>query len=489
MTCVVNYSNVNGILKCQFENYFMNQFLYQVNGLAGYAALMMEFDGRRWCCFHCPVESPEGVPSEKRNWNENTLENFRAGLAAFVDAHVLNKEDEIDLSYIVFPDGYHMDNLVEDLEKFGGNVNFQYCEFYEEINVRSRRLNQFNFNGAIFYRLISLIKCSLSYSSFLSVHFKDGTSFIGSSFLACKFDNASFDEHAVFTESIFVDSIAETDEKTSFKKAIFYKDASFTNANFATGTVINNIEFRGFADFSISDVVFFKNDLKSDGFNVISFEGCNFQAVDFTNRKFKLKTNFSSCIFNKAPHFFGCTFHQHIIFPPQKNFKDVASDDAAHAYRVLYRGMSDIKDRGYESMFYALVQKSERRSGEQPYHVKLTSWLYEVTTNYGQDIGRPIFWLLISTVIFACIYAFLSSPIINIDARIDWNIVGQGIDLSIKQIVKPFAFYPDKYMPNVEPLAGSYPVLFKLYAVLETVVSWSLIALLLLSLRWKFKKD
>lgn len=477
MRCHVSYSNTTGSIDCQFQA--TPQFL---------SARLVEFDNKHWCHFHCPVKNDSGKGSDKSKWQAYNVRQLQSDLASFIRLSASQGLD-VNLSYVVFPDGFNMNGMAELFSNQGCSFIFDYSKFYCKIDLKKKELTNTNFNCATFYNFVSFIECSLTYSSFFNVTFDGGSSFVFCNFLACIFDNVIFYKDAVFTEAMFANSIAR-DEETTFDDVVFHGKAIFVNAVFCAGISLRNIKFHDLADFSAqSHRIYDNRNLEEGVFHTISFNGCSFQEVDFTNRKFKSKTDFTACVFNKAPNFHGCIFHQHTIFPSQNNFKDVSTDGAASAYRVIYRAMSDLKDRGYESMFYALVQRSERKSGMQPYHVRVASWLYEVTTNYGQSIGRPLVVLLLVTIFFSCLYALLASPVIDVYASIDWGIVGNSIDLSVFQIVKPFAFYSDKSTKMVQILLRGHPITFKLTAICQTIFSLSLVTLFLLSLRWKFKKD
>ncbi|HSW69138.1 MAG TPA: hypothetical protein VLI69_03125 [Gammaproteobacteria bacterium] len=477
MFCQVSYNNKDA-LKCQYQNKYQ---LASPNSL-------IQFDKKHWCYFHCPIKNTEGISSEKSKWNEQIIKNFYSDLDILINFHVENKKSDIDLSYTVFPNHAMRSDFIERLTSHRIVTRFDSCKFYGKIDLSKKDFSNFNFSNAHFYELISLVNCEISNTYFFNAKFFGGSSFISCTFVNCSFEKSNFYKSAVFTESHFF-NLTTMEEESNLNNATFHEDVFFNNSVFDPKFTFKNLTFSKLADFSFSESCLVKKNFIGNIFYSIKFENCKFEEVNFNNRIFKSTTDFSSCVFNKAPYFFNCIFHQHTIFPPQKNFKDTHSKSAAHAYRALYRAMSDLRDRGYESMFYALIQKSERKSGIQPFHVRIASWLYEKITNYGQDIGMPLLWLLVITLLFSLCYAMLKSPIINFSASINWAIIGNGIDTSIKQIVKPFSFYSDSGNTFFNSLTTTDRVYFKIFAISQTIFSWSLITLFLLSMRWKFKKD
>lgn len=336
--------------------------------------------------------------------------------------------------------------------------------------------------------LFFFVNCGFSAAVFTNADFYSRTSFIECGILYCKFENCRFHKNAVFRESTFAHSIVN-EEKTVFDHSIFYEDSIFTSASFCGGMVFSHVTFNGLADFSYSEFGLSGEMKNTNEIENIAFQNCIFYAAEFTDRVFLSKTDFSSSVFKKAPKFYGCKFNQYIIFPPQKNFQDVSGEEAADAYRAIYNAMCDLKSRSYESLFYALIQKSERKGNIQPLSIKFASWIYEITTNYGQSISKPLISLFVCTGVFALIYAYLATATLSFGASIDWGILGNSLDSAVKQVIKPFSFYSELKPSFIASIRKAYPIVFTCAAIFQSVISLSLIALFLLSVRWKFKKD
>ncbi len=402
------------------------------------------------------------------------------------------KTGTIDFSYKKLPRGFDIINVINVAEIDSLKVSFKNCEFHEKIELRQQKIDiVIDFTMAKFCDLVAFENCTLNAVIFTRAHFLAGTAFDDCTLNGCKFDYCLFDLPALFIGSLFSSS-SPSGKRTVFDNAIFYGGAFFTNSNFANVMMFRCVVFKKTADFSYN---YRYNELQvhniriSKYFDEIIFHNCIFDDVRFTNRHFTAKADFSLCEFKEAPKFYGCTFHQHTIFPAQKNFKDVSSKEAASAYRVIYNAMSELKVRHDESMFYALMQKSERKSGRQPFSFKIASWLYEKVSDFSQSIGRPLIFLLVFTMFYTLLYTFLAPSKLIIKSHFDWSIIGNGFSCALQQIVRPFSFYSARSGSFVANLRSAHLVMFDSAAITQSVISFALVALFILSLRWKFKKD
>jgi len=470
MKCQV--SSNNDSLSCQFEQHPIVGMSYS----GRYKA-----NGKDWCLFHLPRESSEKVDMHEPRGN---AQNFNVRISEFVLHELKSGKDEVDLSYAVFPKGFSMNVLSTDYRN-KVSLNLSYCKFMGEVNLQGksekipseiRWCNAEFFSEVIFFNLVR-------YNCFDNVTFHDTVSFRSVGFFAVTFIDAEFKEDAFFEGANF--------EKAIFDNAKFYGDTFFKEANFSGGVSFNGAKFFKLADFSITAS---QDPLRDWGtFNEIVFGTASFGKSDFQNRRFTLKTDFSKCIFEKAPLFHGCKFHQYMIFPPQKSFKDTKSEYAAGAYRTLSIAMAGLKARKYEAIFYALEQKSLRsqlKFLKNPME-KSFSCIYWWTTDYGQSIGRAFLAFLVTVVSFSILYALIASPFPSIHSTIDWRMLSNAGEFTMQQIVKPFEVWMrsgndcGKMFSSFE---GRWWIV-RLIATFQSVLSLALITMFVFVVRWRFKRE
>ncbi len=479
-TCHVCYENTDGKIKCQYEK-----------------SKLFDYDGKKWCMFHNP---------DQNIWaNTSSIVHFNEEIEHILKWATKNQEEIVDFSYTKFPKEFKIPQELYTTCKSDISISLKNCEFFGKIIFKSGTIN-IDFSNAILYESVIFIDCTLKDSSFNNTNFHSKTIFTNCTMDLTIFYETQFREAVLFYWTTFCSLIA-TEKKTVFESVTFCKDATFTNTVFPPDGIFKDVTFKKEVDFSYqgspyparvfafltnlqnTTETYFSSHFKKEPINEvwgISFINCKFNTSTFENRIFTAKTDFSSSIFYKAPFFYGCKFHQHTIFPEQRNFKDTSSLEAAHAYRTIYLEMINLKSRDYVNMFYALMQKSERNSGAQPHCIRIASWLYEKTTTYGQSISKPICLLTILTILFGVVYALLASPYYDSSSSIDWDIILHGMDTSIQQIVKPFSYYAETLSKKN---LMQHTIIFKIAAMTQSISSLSLIALFLLSLRWKFKKD
>ena len=198
-------------------------------------------------------------------------------------------------------------------------------------------------------------------------------------------------------------------------------------------------------------------------------------------------TDFRGTRFEKAPRFEGCTLHQHTIFSKDTKFKDTKSDGAAQAYRTLKLAMENHRARQEEAMFYALEQKRLRAAENRDMSLweATLSWLYEKAANYGRSSQRP-FWLLVAlTVLFWGIYAIVASPGIGPDRALDLGLIWESAGFSVQQVVLPFWAWRLGAPPDWWPHGW---LALRVIAGFQSVFSVILLALVILAIRWRFRR-
>jgi hypothetical protein len=162
----------------------------------------------------------------------------------------------------------------------------------------------------------------------------------------------------------------------------------------------------------------------------------------------------------------------------RKGAEDV---DAAMAYRTLKLAMARVRATDEEARFYGYEQQSLRARRDTPRAVKLFSWLYEKTTDYGQSFLRPLVWLACTSVLFSLVYfAVLVGPITT------WADIQSVLRFTLQQVVQPFsAFRSGAVLPGAA--APVVPLGLASLGAMHSLLTLSFLALFLLALRRRFR--
>jgi hypothetical protein len=269
--------------------------------------------------------------------------------------------------------------------------------------------------------------------------------------------------------------------------------------------------------------------IQLDKFHRLTFLGVKFyNEISFENRIFQKKTIFKEVVFYKAPKFHNCELHQDTDFHGSE-FKDTYSQTAERAYRTLKLIMDKKRARREEGMFFSLEQKSmlniplrkynlkiidfirflinsyiirsiarknddfksnesssfiiEEKELHAGFYVSLTekivSYLYLITSDYGQSIKRPLLILLSAMlIVFPVIYMIMYKDLSFINTK--WSSV---FHISFQQMFRPFEIYTIRANTQYANL----PIGFYFIATIQSMLSVGLITLIILAIRGKFR--
>ncbi|MGH0035327.1 MAG: pentapeptide repeat-containing protein [Myxococcota bacterium] len=217
-------------------------------------------------------------------------------------------------------------------------------------------------------------------------------------------------------------------------------------------------------------------------------EATDFQeGVSFENRCFSGVTNFRKARFGRAPLFHGSSLHQDTDFG-EAIFADVRSRGAPRAYRTLKLAMENLRARNEEADFYALEQRSLRNQLDTPRTVKLLSWLYDETSDYGRSFWRPAVWLAGVGILAFLVYVQVAA-VFPPEGGYSY---GDLMELTVRQAIRPLdawtrdgsAFARQTVSNDSTGTARA----IRLVAALQSVASLALVALALLAIRWRFRR-
>lgn len=272
--------------------------------------------------------------------------------------------------------------------------------------------------------------------------------------------------------------------RVSFQDLEIARDTDLSNAQLHEGAEFEGCLFHGVFDIStyhdergtLSHVKFVDCEMK--GFALIK------------RREFTGWMDFSGVTFWQAPEFHGCLLYQDTRFPEEGNFRDTTSKHASSAYRTLKQFAEEMRARRQEGMFFALEQRSARRTKEITSRIeRATSWLYDFLTLYGQSYLRPLVALLILVAAFTALFwAWDSGWYINPKAPIDVDSLWGAFVFSVENTVSPLGIWRKTSDELVFLSHASWSVT-RLVATLQAVFSVAFLALFLLALRWRFKRD
>jgi hypothetical protein len=196
--------------------------------------------------------------------------------------------------------------------------------------------------------------------------------------------------------------------------------------------------------------------------------------------------NSAGCTFAKAP-----TFGATPKLPARTEFKGAtfklhAEDESA--FRVIRNFFNDHRARDLEGRFYAYEKRCHRLGLRRPreWVPRALSFLYDATSEYGYSYGRALVWFCIVQLAFGVAYAALSDRLVpggDFDSRV--------VAFTFAQVVKPFELFGSKGATD-----GAYAIVpaighgwWLLLTAVQSILSISLLALFLLALRWRSRRE
>lgn len=227
------------------------------------------------------------------------------------------------------------------------------------------------------------------HADFSRAVFPSGCSFTGAKFgRSCKFVGTRWGDGCDFASAIFGEYAdfrgAQFGINTSFYKTEFNDFTQFVGSQFGGNTNFLCAKFNGYVNFSASNWARVKQltswtdtqfteaqkfssarGIASDNFGQIDFRGAQFlggpasngeTSVDFSNRKFQGKTDFSSCDgvhtkFCSVPKFLGCEFCQDTKFEDADFPHATGNEKAIIAYQTLKNLFHNLKNFEQEEFF------------------------------------------------------------------------------------------------------------------------------------------
>jgi hypothetical protein len=232
-------------------------------------------------------------------------------------------------------------------------------------------------------------------------------------------------------------------------------------------------------------------DLRGAIFNAgVEISRCEFfekRRPQFVNSVFKQPTSFFYCTFQNAPAFDGALLHQDTRFfgcqfqAAGGLLKAKCNSGDAAAYRVLKSHFGKHKDSRQELAFYALEQRAERYLGKGDGVEGLLSWLHDLISSYGQSLTRVCLWFVLWNTGFALGYQQLALCFLSTKAQGPFEGLA-GVALALQNAFNPLALFSEKGLVEIKSwwLYGA--------SLLQALISIGILALVLLTIRAKFRK-
>ncbi|RYG99941.1 MAG: hypothetical protein EON58_02090 [Alphaproteobacteria bacterium] len=310
----------------------------------------------------------------------------------------------------------------------------------------TRFMHQADFAEASFPLGAGFDNCTFDKGAdFTGANFCEGANFKGArftkvaSFNDVRFEGASF-EGALF-ESVAIFDGATFEDVVHFKRCCFLREASFIESRFAAQAHFDDVKFRG-------DATFLKTHFMD--------------WARFLNAEFEHSTTFQNAIFDLAPRFQQAKLHEDTTFDSAK-FRSVdralrnaqwkfwvlfaaafaaglgalwidglpgwvltfcfvallvaalayallggaratESDDEMRAFRALTLHCEKFRNRRDAARFYRLELKATRlRTSTHPVE-RFISFLYDLSSQYGNSMTRPLVALVFVVLAFSAIY-------------------------------------------------------------------------------------
>ena len=456
----------------------------------------------KFCGFHLPRGHDEKSRLD--------LDWFNEQIFGFVNT-ARNEDRIVDLSGVQFPgpisfDGYTEQNSLPDVlfarAQFGGDVSFRGTNFS---GVAIFMIAQFygrpDFDEATFDGVVNFSEAtSYREASFVHASFRGRAEFRAAVWNNdVLLDGAIFHQRAEFSSTVF-SGIAQFCNAVFSRKAIFVgaafggeanfantkfdKEAFFSAATFSGSLMVHDAMFGGDALFGAgSEGIVRRRDLPGsrkphDRISLTNFHRTVFRGrADFSNRDFVGKTDFRDAVFNIAPEFYGSELHQDTDFAGTvfRDHKGNDHVDAARAYRTLKLAMEQARATREQAKFFRHEQRSLRLRSDTPRSLKVISWLYEFTSDYGESPIRPLVGVGMAFIFFLLVYFAIQTsgkPIIG------WAEVEATLLFTARQVFMPFRIFISIPPPSLG---------LALLAAFHSLLNISFIALFIIALRRKFR--
>lgn len=444
--------------------------------------------GGYFCRYHLPLEGKKDLFSKGGLAGHDEEVKFAHGIRDLAQ----NSDQLLDFRGVEFTDGFDFRNIW-DVEKrqqfnvegavFGDEASFKELTFPNGFIAGGAKFGaRTDFEGVTFEGVTEFSDVTFGHmSNFSDATFNGHTTFDAAGFHGMSdFSDAIFDGWSSFVGATYFGQTsfrgAEFHQVANFSGVTFKKFAAFWGTKFLEYGSFGASTFKGnSANFSVSG-----NDLPNEA---LDFKRAQFFVMgDFSNRKFSPRSSFSETYFDVAPMFDKANLSQGLNIA-QAKFEDIFSDHAAKAYEILKHAMQKHSAWNDMALFYALEQRSIRHQPGTKRSIRVMSWAYDLTSDYGRSFLRPLVGLCMVWLVGLVLYMFGHGVFVS---GIPF---GEGIQelvlFDLKQMVKPFDAITNTI--PVSGLSGFGKFLFGLIATLQTIATAGFVTLFILAVRRRFR--
>lgn len=255
----------------------------------------------------------------------------------------------IDLSFLTWHTNKRFSNLL-----FATHTEFSHCQF----------------NGVYFN------KCDFWFPVFRSCKFSRET----------RFDNCIFYEGAIFSDAAF--------DRIIFRNCTFKYQVNMSSATLSEGIIFENCSFEHEAYFA---------NLKSN--HAILFKNCTFQKeINLEGADIKQSIKFRDVIFESyPPSLVACTIKGDLEISLSKLMLLPARKEDTSKWVKLKYEMNRLHRHQEEAGFFR--KELECRATEHN-RIKILTYLYKVSSEYGGSALLPLGVLIYSFILFTALYEF-----------------------------------------------------------------------------------
>ena len=288
--------------------------------------------------------------------------------------------------------------------------NFASSEFLKDANFLDSEFGDLSIFGSVTFR---------GTTCFRRVTFKGEARFRDAKFSdLC--DDVNFEEAQFIGPAHF--GRVQFQAYSSYERATFSDLARFDEALFSAGANFHNVTFSRYANFYkvqflrdaafdhsvFGDAVYFG---RSPFVGRAGFGGVSGKALMLYRPKFECLPDFTGAHFEEAPVF------DNIDLRPERfrhASNDRASVDAPERWRALRRLAVQGHDHERELLFFKgemMARRGTRDTWTNP--LLWAGWMYQILSDFGRSLTRPLLALAITVAAFACLYALPNDAVVE----------------------------------------------------------------------------
>ncbi len=207
------------------------------------------------------------------------------------------------------------------------------------------------------------------------------------------------------------------------------------------------------------------------------------EVVDLSSATFGESLRLSDTTFAAPVEFEGCKLPQQTVAHDVRFVDRAIDQDSEGSYRYARLALAEHRNRDLEGVLYAAEKRSQRRGMKWWWPSLWVSTVYDVASRYGQDYVRAL-------------VVFLG---IQVAAYVGYGAYFQRWDSSVvvftfAQLVKPFELFSVRTatatsgMSDLFAFSAPGPALL-FGSALHSILSLSMVAIFLLAVRWRFRRE